>query len=196
MTEVAHSLAHPLALDTLVAYRLGELAPDQEERVEAHYFECETCAARLRFVESLAREVTALVREGRVSAGVTSAFVTRAAERGITLRRYDVEIGASVQCTVAPQDDLVITHLGVPLPPGTPVDVETEVEPEGSGAVTRFVTADLTVDAESGGVLLAQSSESLRAYPKSRVVLRVRARESGELFGPYTLHHTPWQGLG
>jgi hypothetical protein len=196
MTESARSPAHPLALDTLVAYRLGELTPDQEELVEAHYFECETCAARLRFVESLGREVAAVVREGRVSAAVTPAFVELATTRGVTLRRYDVEIGESVECSVAPQDDLVVTRLGVPLPPGTAVDIETEVEPEGSGAVTRFVTSDLSVDAESGGVLLAQSSESIRAYPKSRVVLRVRARESGELFGPYTLHHTPWQELG
>lgn len=192
MTE----LSHPLALDTLVAYHLGELAPEEEGRVEAHYFECETCAARLRFVESLAREVAAVIREGRVSAGVTSAFAKLAAERGVTLRRYDVEIGESIHCTVAPEDDLVITRLGVPLPPGTPVDLETEVAPVGSDSVLRFVTPDLTVDAESGGVIFAQASESLRSYPKSRVVLRVRARESGELFGPYTLHHTPWQELG
>jgi hypothetical protein len=36
-----------------------------------------------------------------------------------------------------------------------------------------------------------RTREPVRTYPKSRVVLRVRARESGELFGPYTLHHTP-----
>jgi hypothetical protein len=193
MTESDRSLAHPLTLDTLAAYRLGELARDEEERVEAHYFDCATCSARLRFVESLVREVPALVREGRVSAAVTPAFVALAAERGVTLRRYDVEIGESVQCTVAPRDDLIITRLGVPLPPGTAVDIETEVEPAGAGAVTRFVTADVSVDAESGGVIFAHASETIRAYPKSRVVFHVRARESGELFGPYTMNHTPWQ---
>jgi anti-sigma factor RsiW len=193
MTESDRSLAHPLTLETLAAYRLGELAPDEEERVEAHYFDCAACSARLRFVESLVHDVAALVREGRISAAVTPAFLDLAIERGVTVRRYDLDVGESVECTVSPQDDLVVTRLGVPLPPGTAVDIETEVEPEATGGVTRFVTADVSVDAESGGVIFAHSSESIRAYPKSRVVLRVRARESGELFGPYTMNHTPWE---
>jgi hypothetical protein len=188
MTE----LDHPLALGTLAAYRLGELTPEEEERVEAHYFECSVCAERLQFIESLAQQVGGLLREGRISAAVTAAFVDLAAKRGINLRSYELDIGGSVACTAAPDDDFIITRLAVPLPAGTPIDLETEFADLTTGRTSRFVTPDLSVDAEGRGLVYAFSADAIRAYPKSRVVIRVRERASGTEFGPYTLHHTPW----
>ncbi|HEY8946031.1 MAG TPA: hypothetical protein VIM73_17305, partial [Polyangiaceae bacterium] len=102
------------------------------------------------------------------------------------------DIGGSVACTAAPDDDFIITRLTVPLPAGTLVDLETEFEDLATGRTSRFVTSDLSVDAEARGLVYAFSADSIRAYPRSRLVLRVRERVSGTEFGPYTLHHTPW----
>jgi anti-sigma factor RsiW len=40
-------------LETIAAYTLGELSPDEAERFEAHYFDCDACLAQAERMERL-----------------------------------------------------------------------------------------------------------------------------------------------
>lgn len=183
----------PLTLDTLAAYRTGELDPSAEATVEEHYFTCEFCAARLRWVESLSDAVCAGVRAGTISAAVSSAWVTQATTTGINIRTYELAPGGSVACTASPKDDFVVVRLRVERSIGSRADIETTFTDLATGQGEQQVLEDIAVDAESGEVVYAFSGARVRSLPKSRWVMRVRPHGDQALsVGPFTMNHTPW----
>ena len=101
----------PLCFDRLVDYTAGELAPEVEEHLEAHYFGCSRCSRRLALVEGLGAAVSALVRRGAARASVTRDVALRIEREGLALRRCALTPGDVFSCTVAPNDDFVLVEL-------------------------------------------------------------------------------------
>jgi hypothetical protein len=183
------SCASPIPLATLLEYWLGEVDEAREAALDEHLLGCGHCSATLQGLVDLAGEVRAAVRAGAVHAVLTDAFVKRLAAQGLRLREYRAPHNGSVNCTVAPDDDLLITRLDAPLAGVERLDVERL---GGEGAVLERLR-DVPFDATAGEVVIAERMEVMRALPASTVRIRLLAMAlSGErLVGEYTFHHTP-----
>ena len=77
--------------------------------------QCDACGQALDELIALGDGVRSAFRAGAVSAVTTSAFVQRLAGQGVRLREYRLPPNGSVNCTVAPDDDLLVSHLEAPL---------------------------------------------------------------------------------
>src|SRR5690349_14360204 len=102
-------------LATLVAYWLGELDETLEAAIEEHYFGCEECALRLAEVEAVGDGIRRVFAGGRVAAALTGSFLDHLRSAGVRVREYRVPRNGSVNCTVTPQDDLLVSRLQAPL---------------------------------------------------------------------------------
>ena len=169
---------------TLVAYWLGELDPDREAALEEHYLGCGQCSAALAEVEGLAEGVRRGM--GQVDAVLTPAFAGHLHARGVRIREYRVPRNGSVNCTIAPEDELLLSRLQAPLAGIERIDL----------VVGEHRLEDVPFDAASGEVVLAPSLERVRAMPAQREVMRLVAVEPGgeRLVGEYTFNHTPHRG--
>lgn len=169
----------------LVAYWLGELDDGREAALEQHYLGCGECSARLAEVEALASGVRRAFAKGLVSAVVTPAIVDRLRAKGMRVREYRIPLNGSVNCSVAPGDELVVGRMEAPLHGVSRVDAVVVYEGE-----TRLV--DIPFEAASGEVLIAPSIAHLRTLPAHREVVRLVAVEAGEerVLGEYTFNHS------
>ena len=183
--------ASPIPLATLLEYWLGELDAAREAQLDEHLLGCGHCSANLQGLVDLGGEVRAAVRAGAVHAVLTDAFVQRLAAQGLRLREYRVPHNGSVHCTVAPDDDLLITRLDAPLAGIERLDVESA----GGGDAGFERLRDVPFDAAAGEVVLTSRMKQIRALPASTVRMRLLAvAPSGErLVGEYTFHHTPYR---
>jgi hypothetical protein len=182
--------AGPIPLGTLLEYWLGELDEAREGRLDEHLLGCCDCSANLQSLVDIAGEVRAAVRAGAVHAVLTDAFLKRLAAQGLRLREYRVPHNGSVYCTVAPEDDLLITRLDAPLAGVERLDLERL---RGEGEILERLR-DVPFDAAAGEVVIAERMERMRALPASTLRMRLLAvGPSGErLVGEYTFNHTPW----
>ena len=178
---------------TLVGYWLGELEPATEAALEEHYLGCAECSARLAEVEALADGVQRAFAGGGVGAILTPAFVEQMRARGVRLREYRVVRNGSVDCSVAPGDQVLLSRLQAPLAGEERIDLL--VAPVESGAVPspglRF--EDIPFDAASGEVVVAPSIAHIRTLPAHRQVMRLVAvgTDGERVLGEYTFNHTP-----
>jgi hypothetical protein len=182
--------AAPLAFATLAEYWLGELDAVREAALEEHLLGCGQCSAALRELAELGGGIRALVRSGALRMVLPGAFVGRLAATGLRLREYRVPMNGGVNCTVAPEDDLVVAHLEAPLAGVERLDLE--LLDYGSGVPERV--RDVPFDAAAGEVAFASRTGALRAAPAHRARVRLLAVDRGgeRLIGEYAFHHRPW----
>jgi anti-sigma factor RsiW len=180
--------AAALGDDALIAYWLGELGQAEEARIDEHVLGCANCSERLAGIVRLADGIRAAVRAGMARMFVTDAFVRSAVEHGTRVREYRVARNGSVNCSVAPEDELLVSRLEAPLAGVRRVDVISYL----NDAQTD-VFRDVPFDARSGEVVVAPQLAQLRAMPSHRRRLRLLAvDDSGErVLGDYTFNHTP-----
>lgn len=176
-------------LESLVQYWLGELEPDREALFEEHYFACAACSQSLEDLVALRDGVRAAFAQGLVHTFFTPAFASRLADRGLRVREYRVTRGGSVNCTVGPDDDVVLGRMAAPLGGVRRVDAILR-----SANDTRV--PDLPFDPEAGEVVLAPSMRWLRSLSTYRDVVRlVAVEDDGErVLGDYTFDHSAWPG--
>jgi hypothetical protein len=182
--------ASPLGTARLLEYWLGELDRDHQEQVDEHLLGCGPCAGTMEELLDLGGEIRACVQRGAVRAVVTDAFLWRLAADWVRVREYRVACNGSVQCTVAPADDVVAARLEVPLAGVGRLDLVL-FDIEGAG---REVVRDVPFDPAAGEVVLLPDVESLRALPASTVRMQLVAVEGAatRVVGEYTFLHTPW----
>ena len=157
------SCAHPIDVDRLVAWWLGETAGPDEAALEEHVLGCAHCSARLETVAALAEGVRAAVKRGTVSAVVSEPFVRAMKQAGMRLR--------------------------APLSGVERVDV---VRTRDEGATEERV-ADVPFDPDAGEVLVIPSASWLRTMPAFTMRMRlVAVGKAGESeIGEYTFLHSP-----
>jgi hypothetical protein len=187
----------PISLEALIAYERRELTAGDEARVEEHFFDCGSCAARLASVSRLGASIKTLVEQGAIASTVTERLIDQAAASGFHLRRYRLAPNEQVACTAAPEDDFVVTWLSLVVSPDERVDVVSEIIDVGSGATQTRVAEDVVVDRSAGAVVMLSPGSVIRALPRTRWVVRARAiGPRGERWiGPYTFDHTPYDEL-
>ena len=179
--------AAPLDERTLAEYWLDELPDDAEAAVDEHLLGCGHCSARLGELVALAGGVRAACRQGAIQAFVSDAFVRHLEAQGLRVREYRVPRNGAVDCTVTPEDDVVVSRLEAPLenvtrldlvvhPPGLPVEVQQ----------------DVPFDPARGEVLFTANMARLRAMPTHRLRLELVAvdGEGRRVIGDYTFNHS------
>jgi hypothetical protein len=173
-------------LATMLAYWQGELDEPREAAFEEHYLGCEVCSARLAEVEAIAAGVRRAFTSGRLGAIVTPAFVEQLRSRGVRLREYFVPCNGSVNCSVAPEDQVLLSRLQVSLEGVERLDAITVHEGE-------HRLEDVPFDAASGEVVLAPCVEMVRTLPQHRQSVRLVAVGPGgdRLLGEYVFNHSP-----
>ena len=181
--------ASPLELSLLVGYWLAELAPADEERVEEHLLICASCSHELRNVVELGGGIRVATREGVVRAVVSRAFLERLTAEGLRVREYRVAAGGSVQCTVAPEDDLVAARLSAGLEGIERVDLAI-CDDSGS---ERERVEDIPISSAHGEVVFLPRTASLRTAPAGvdRLKLLAVEQDSERLLAEYIFVHTP-----
>jgi hypothetical protein len=179
----------PAPVTTLIGYWLGELEGAREAELEEHLFGCETCSARLGQVVKLGDAISGLTRVGGVHAVLTAGFIRRLHASGLRVREYRLEPGGSVNCTVAPEDDLVVAHLHAELEGVRRLDLL--LEDETSGAQWR--AEDVAFDPAADGVVMATRMSELRQLDFATLHAQLVAVEPDieRVVGRYTFNHAP-----
>lgn len=178
----------PIDAAVLADYWAAMLPKPEEEAVEEHFFECAECEERLREVITMAQGVRRIAREGSLRMVVSDLFLLRAAEEGLRVREYALPAGGSVQCTVTPDDDLLIGRLAANLAGAKRVDLCICDE----SGLERFRLPDIPFGAEAGSVAYQESIPFARALPDNTMIARLVARDEAgreRLLGEYTFHH-------
>lgn len=181
----------PLADSDLLDWWTGDLAGRERRRVEQHLLSCGSCSSRAQGQRELAQAIGPVVREGAVPLAVLPAVVERLRREGRTIREYRVLPGGAVQCTVGPEDDVVLARLVADLRGISRLDLVARLD---DGPEERF--ADVPFDAAAGEVLHSPPADVLRALPAHVARLRLLSIDAGgeRLVGEYTFNHRPWPG--
>ena len=181
--------ATPLPLAQLLGYWLAELGDAEEARFEAHLLGCSACASRLARLTQLGDAIAQEVREGRLNSTLTAPFIRRLADAGVRVREYRLEAGGSVNCTVTPEDDVVVARLRVPLENVERLDLVVDDVTAG----VRRRMEDVAFDPVSGEIVLAPSVDDLRAlgFVTQRVQLVSVQGGVEQVIATYTFNHSP-----
>jgi hypothetical protein len=183
-----------LPVDALLAWWLHDDASAADaDAVEEHLMQCDACGETLDELVALGDGVRAAFRAGAVSAVTTAAFVDRLAARGLRVREYRPPPNGSVECSVAPDDDLLVSHLAAPLAGVERVDAVavSSLEP---GVEHRL--EDVPFDAKTGEVLWLPRIAQVKTLPAHtlNVTLLAVAPGGARELGRYAFHHRPWAG--
>ena len=177
----------PIGFADVVDYWAGELTRSDEDRIDEHVFSCADCAREVAVAEALARDIAAVVREGRFHAVVNDAILNRLAADGVRVRTYTLDGSGVVPCAVWADDDLVVARIRADF---AEVDSVTIVTRQASGdEISRL--SDVALRPGQREILNAFSAAHLRKLPATRVQVTVTTQVgSGErTFAEYTLEH-------
>jgi len=181
----------PVTDELFLAWWAGELAATEQDPIEEHLLSCDKCAHRGRGLAAVAEGVRGLVRTGELPTVLLPAVVERLLQEGRRVREYRVPPGGGVQCTVGPDDDVVLARLTAELGGVSQLDLVIRVD---DGPEQRL--ADLPFDPAGGELVFAPSADTLRAQPAHVQRLRLVAvdPQGDRVLGEYTFQHAPWPG--
>jgi hypothetical protein len=173
-------------LPTLFAYWLGELDESREAAIEEHYLACAACSAQLAEVEALSEGVRRAFASGSFGTVVTPAFAERLRGQGMRLREYRVACNGSVNCSVGPEDQVLVSRLQAPLEGVERIDLVIKRE----GTERRL--EDVPFDAAGGEVVVLPSIAYVRTLPTHTFSWRLLAvgAEGERLLGEYVFNHS------
>ncbi len=168
-------------LETVAAWLLSDLPPDEAERFEEHYFGCDSCFQHALRIEQLAKRLATrlpplLTKERHA-----------ALESGGRLETVHVAPGQSASLRLSRQNALGVWIMHAELDGVARVDLEAR---SADGRVL-FAYSDVPFDAERGQVLLACQLHyrALPMDPKLFVHLRADDAAGGRELGQYILDH-------
>lgn len=183
----------PTPVATLIAYWLGELDGVREAQLEEHLLGCEACSANLGQLVRVGEGIRHATRAGSVHAVLPAAFIQRLQASGVRVREYRLQPGGSVNCTVAPEDDLVVAHLHAPLRDVQRLDLLFDDVTSGA----RWRVEDVAFDPAADEVALASNTTDLRRLPVTTQHLQLVAveRAAERVIADYTFNHSPYSPL-
>jgi len=184
----AHDCPDGVSFATLVDYWFDDA---DDAPLDAHVLACDACTASLEWLAALADAIPDVVRRGETLLIMPDALLARLRAQGAQVREYRLRPGGSVNCTIAPTDDVVVAHLEAHLAGATRIDLVA------SSAAGAHRATDIPFDPARGSIVLASRSRDLRALGRETFVARLVAVDAhGEReIGRYTFHHAPFDGV-
>jgi hypothetical protein len=189
---VSAALIHP-SVETLLDYWLHDADPLSTDAVDEHLMQCDACGQVLDELIALGEGVRTAFRAGAVSAVSSDAFVQRLLAQGLQVREYRLPHNGSVNCTVAPEDELLVAHLEAPLQGVERLDALTQLSIE-PGVQRRL--QDIAFDPQAGEVLFLPKIAEVKTLAAHTMQVTLLAVEPGGTreVGRYTFNHRPWPG--
>jgi hypothetical protein len=179
--------AHP-DWHTLMDYWLGDSDAALTQQIDEHLMHCDACGGAFDQVVALSHGVREAFKRGAVATMLSRPFVERLRAAGLRLREYRVPHNGSVVCSVAPDDELLISHVAAPLQDVSRVDAvfTSSLAPQHE---ERLV--DVPFDAAAGAVLFAPQLDAVRRQPTHELRVRLLAIDAGgeREIGHYTFKH-------
>jgi len=177
----------PVSDETLLEWWTGELAAPERRRIDQHLLACAHCSARAAQLAGLAHGVRSLVN-AEPPMVLPPLAVEKLRHEGRRVREYRIAPGGGVQCTVGPDDDVVVARLAVDLEGVSRLDVAMRI---GDGPEHRL--SEIPFDRAASEVVLSPPPD-VRALPAHVATVRLLAIDpAGErLLGEYRLNHSPW----
>lgn len=174
--------------EQLLAYWLGELNALDEARLDEHLFTCAACTARLEALVALGAAIRREALRGYFGFVVPGSFVGRMKDAGLTIREYPVGPGGSVNCTIAPGDDFVVSILRAPLEGVQQLDLLMEQVTIGTQRLR-----DVPFDPKTDRVMVVPSATFLRSlgHSEHRMTLVAVDGAVDRVIGEYTFNHSP-----
>jgi hypothetical protein len=174
----------------LVDYWLGEVSGDEEQQIDEHLFGCEACSRRLQGLVGLGDSIRVLMRQGVVPGVISARLLERLMQEGLRVREYRVAPNGSVNCTVAPDDDLLVSRLQAPLAGVKRLDlVFIDVFQPGEARL-----CDIPFNPRADAVILVPPIDEVRRQHAHTGIMRLLAIDGAKerLLGEYVFHHSPW----
>jgi hypothetical protein len=185
------SPSNHVSRETLLDYWLHDGDPAATEAIDEHLMRCEPCGRALDELVALGDAVRDAFRSGAVAAMASSAFVQRLVDRGVRVREYRLPRDGSVNCTVAPGDELLVAHLETDLRAVERLDalVTFSFDPE-----VQHRLEDVPFDTQAGEVLWMPKFDLVRNAPAhvAEVTLLSIGSAGARELGRYTFRHQPW----
>ena len=177
-----------LQTQELTEYWLGELDAAREQSVDEHLFACGACSERLQALVDLGAAIRRGFVEGWLNVVLPEAFIGRLKDAGFGVREYHLEAGGSVNCTVTPEDDFVVSYLRAPLGDVRRLDVLIDDTTSGKH---RF--NDVAFDPTAEGLVTMTSTVYVKSLQHSRQRVRLVAVDGVEerVVADYTFNHYP-----
>lgn len=181
--------ASPLSDETLLEHWIWEPFQTPQADVEEHLLGCDDCSHRLAWVVAIADGVRDVARAGAIRVVVPPVFLERVGLEGLRLREYRIAPGGSIECSVAPEDDVLVARLGLDVGDATRVDLVWL----DAGGHEQERLLDVPVHAAMRDVVFVQRIADIRALPKGTARARFVATDGdGErVLAEYTFNHTP-----
>ena len=182
-----------LLLNVLLDYWFRDSDAAATDAVDEHLMQCDTCGAALDELIALGDGVRDAFRAGAVATIVSGIFTQQLAEQGLRLREYRLRHNGSVNCTVAPDDDVLVSHIEAPLQGVDQLDAVMQLSTE-PGVQHRL--HDIPFDAQRGEVHYLPKLAQVREMPAHTMLLTLLAVGPGGTreLGRYTFNHRPWPG--
>jgi len=184
------SPAGHISFAALIDYWFDE---QEESPLDAHLLACGECTERLAWLAGLAGEIRDIVKRGETTMIMTPGMLEHLAAEGLRIREYRLGPGGSVNCTIAPADDLVVARLEAPLGDVSRLDLVASAD----GVLRRI--DDIPFDPASGEIVIAPRTRDLRALGHATEIARLVAVGPGgktTVIGEYTFNHSPFREAG
>lgn len=188
------TLDHPdhLSDAELIDWWLHDSDAAATDAMDEHLMHCDACGARADRWIALGAGVRGAFCAGAVSAMLSEPFLQRLRAAGLRVREYAPPAGGSVNCSVAPDDDLLVSRLRVPLQGVQRVDAVATFSflP---GHVERL--HDVPFDAERGELLFTPRTAEAKLAPAHTfevTLLAVDAAAGERELARFRFHHSPW----
>ena len=173
---------------SVVDYWLGDTDAATTEAIDTHLLHCDACGEVFDAVVALGRGVRDAFARGQVPAILAPEFVERIQAAGRRVREYRLPPGGSANCSIAPEDELLVSRVSAPLEGVERLDAVFTYShvPDHEDRLR-----DLPFHADAGEVLFAHQVAMVRRQPSHDVSLRLVAVDAaGEReIARYTFHH-------
>jgi Putative zinc-finger len=176
-----------LSFGELADYWTSDVTPADAERIEAHVFECASCARLLAESERLRSGIGALARGGGFQAFVTDGLLNRLASDGVRVRSYALDAGETITCSAWDDDEVLVARLRADFAGVTAVDAEMRLETgEQWGR-----SSDVPVREGATELVLALPATMVRSAPKGpmRLTLRASGSQRTDVIAEYVFDH-------
>ena len=183
-----HVACKQLSTAEVIQYWLDELGNERAAKIEEHLFACASCNAQLESIVSLGLATRQLVQQGKITTTLTPGSLRELKATGLRLREYHVDPGGKVNCTITPEDDLVVSHLHTPLAGVRRIDLVID----DIDTAWQIRASDIGFDPVSDEVVVIPRAEDVRNMHRATHRMRLfSVDDSGErLLGEYLFHHS------
>jgi hypothetical protein len=180
-------------IETLLAWWLHETDAAETDAVDEHLLRCDACGETLDALLRLADGVRDAFRAGLVGAIASAEFVARLVARGHRVREYRLPWNGGVDCSVAPDDELLVGRLQAPLAGVERLDAVLEFSYDPG---VRHRIEDVPFDPATGEVIYLPKTAEVRRAPAHTHTVSLVATGGGaeRSLGTYTFRHHPWPG--